>query len=224
MLKNLILTTRKNFETEIAKRAMEVSEQISIEMGAEVHDDLIQKLTIFSLYLDRLDRAAHHPEEVESLILKMRSDFQEMATSVRSISHKLMPINFAGETFGRSIELLCQNLERPGQGMVHFEHSGREFDIQDTPKKYLHRMAQELVHNAFKHSSAWHVWVRLIWRNDELVMEVEDDGTAFSNIQEQIGRLEGKHNTLKMRTLAIGAPLSFHQGKKGLLAKVVYKI
>jgi len=224
MIPNFILTTRQNFETEIAKRAMEASEQISNEMGAEVHDDLIQKLTIFSLYLDRLERAVHHPEEVESLILKMRSDFREMATSVRSISHKLMPINFAGETFGRSIELLCQKLERPGQGMVHFENSGDEFEIQDIIKKNLHRAIQELVHNAFKHSSAWHVWVRLMWEDEKLMVEVEDDGTAFSAMKEQIARLESKHNTLKMRTMATGARLSYHQGKKGLLAKVLYKI
>jgi signal transduction histidine kinase len=224
MLNNLILVTRQKFQTEVAKRSMEASEQIANEMGAEVHDDLIQKLTIFSLYLDRMERAANHPDEVESLIMKMRGDFQEMATSVRNISRKLMPVNFTGQLFNHNIELLCQNLERPGQGMVHFESAGRELEIQDTAKKYLHRIVQELVHNAFKHSSAWHVWVRLLWNDDTLIMEVEDDGTAFSTMQEQIDRLENKFNTLKMRVLAIGARLSYRQGKKGLLAKVVYMI
>jgi signal transduction histidine kinase len=224
MFKNLIFTTRQNFETEISKRAMEANEQISNEMGAEVHDDLIQKLTIFSLYLDRLERAANHPEEVESLILKMRGDFNEMATSVRSISRKLMPVNFAEETFNHNVEMLCQNSERPGQGMVHFEISGNESEISKEAKKYLHRIVQELVHNAFKHSSAWHVWVRLIWSGEKLVIEVEDDGTAFSTIHEQIVRLESKYNTLKMRSMAIGARLSYHQGQKGLLARTRYQL
>lgn len=219
-----ILATKHSYETEIAKRTMEACEHISNEMGAEVHDNLIQKLTIFSLYLDRLERAAHHPAEIESLLLKMRGDFQEMATSVRSISRQLMPVRIEGESFQKSIELLCQNLERPGQGRVHFEAIGTEEELPEQVKIYLHRIIQELIHNAFKHSAAWHVWVRMAWSKRELHLEVEDDGTAFSTIEEQINKLESKHNTLKMRSRAIGASLSYHQGKKGLLGRVRFKI
>ncbi len=224
MFNHLILLSWQKFEKEIAKRSMEASEQIANEMGAEVHDDLIQKLTVFSLYLDRLERAANHAEEVESLILKMRADFRTMASSVRNISHKLMPVTLAGETFNRNVAMLCENLDTPDQGQVHLENSGNELDIPETAKKYLHRIIQELVHNAFKHSSAWHVWVRLLWASDGLMVEVEDDGTAFSKIQNQISRLNGKYNTLKMRSQAIGSTLSYHQGKNGLLAKIKYKV
>jgi signal transduction histidine kinase len=219
-----LITTKQRYETEIAKRAMEACEQIANEMGAEVHDDLIQKLTVFSLYLDRLERATQHPTEIESLLLKMRGDFQEMATSVRSISRQLMPVRIEGESFQKSIELLCQNLERPGQGRVHFETAGTEKEMPLQVKTYLHRVVQELIHNAFKHSAAWHVWVRLLWTKEKLTLEVEDDGTAFSTMEEQISKLERKHNTLKMRSLAIGSRLSYHQGKKGLLARVVVGI
>jgi signal transduction histidine kinase len=219
-----LITTKQKYETEIAKRAMEACEQIATEMGAEVHDDLIQKLTIFSLYLDRLERATHHPTEIESLLLKMRGDFQEMASSVRSISRQLMPVRIEGESFQKNMELLCQNLERPGQGRVHFEATSTEEELPAQIKVHLHRIAQELVHNAFKHSAAWHVWVRLLWTKKELMLEVEDDGTAFSTMEEQISKLESKHNTLKMRSLAIGASLSYHQGKKGLVGRVRFKI
>src|SRR5258708_27757679 len=203
---------------------MEACEQLSIEMGAEVHDDLIQKLTVFTLNIDRLERSIHHPQEAESLILKMRNDFQEMVSSVRSISRKLMPVSMEGEKFTRSVELLCKNLELPSQGRIHFTNTGNEIEIPELTKRYLNRILQELIHNAFKNSSAWHVWVRLIWTDTQLLLEVEDDGTAFSNMQEQIRRLEAKYNTLRMRSQAISAELSYYQGKKGLLARVKYKI
>ncbi|MBI3482860.1 MAG: hypothetical protein HY015_07790 [Bacteroidetes bacterium] len=224
MPKGLIVTTKQKYETEIAKRTMEACEQISIEMGAEVHDDLIQKLTVFTLNIDRLERSIGNPPEAESLIMKMRNDFQEMVSSVRSISRKLMPVSMEGEKFTRSIELLCENLELPSQGLIHFSSSGHEIDLSVVTRRYLYRILQELIHNAFKNSSAWHVWVKLIWTDDQLLLEVEDDGTAFSNMQEQITRLESKYNTLKMRSQAINAVLSYHQGKKGLLARVKYKI
>jgi signal transduction histidine kinase len=87
---------------------------------------------------------------------------------------------------------------------------------------YLFRIVQELVHNAFKHSAAWHVWVRLTWEAQKLIIEVEDDGSGFSKIPEFIDRLKKKHNSLKMRTLAIGAKISYLQGEKGLMAHVEY--
>jgi signal transduction histidine kinase len=224
MFSHLRIITKQKYETEIATRTAEVCEQIAREMGAEIHDELIQKLTIFSLHLDRLDRATNHPAEIESLLLKMRSDFQGMVSSVRSISRKLMPVNIMNDSFQVSIKLLCKNLEQDGQGQVHFENSGDETETTTQIKKHLYRVVQELIHNAFKHSAAWHVWVRLIWKKEELTIEVEDDGSAFSMLQEQIARLESKHNTLKMRTQAINAHLSFRQGEKGLLATVKYKI
>lgn len=224
MFRNIILTSRKKFETEIAKRTMEASEEISNAIGAEVHDDLIQKLTIFSLNIDRLERLVHHPAESEELIVKMRTDFLQMTSSVRRISRNLMPDILDGANFTRSIELLCENLELPSQGLVHFTSEGIETKLPHTTKKYLHRMVQELVHNAFKNSSAWHVWVGLHWKPDHLIIHVEDDGTAFSSLNEQIAKLNNKHNTLRLRSMAVGAEITYRQGKRGLLARVTVGI
>ena len=66
----IIITSRKKFDIEISKRAAEICDQIILEMGAELHDDLIQKLSIFRLYLDRLERSVHDPAETETLLMK----------------------------------------------------------------------------------------------------------------------------------------------------------
>lgn len=224
MFTRLIITTKEKYEAELASRAMEACEEISNEMGAEVHDDLIQKLTVFTLNIDRLERSIHHPQEAESLILKMRSDFQEMVSSVRRISRKLMPVSLESESFTAAIEMLSKNMELPSQGQTHFSSEGNEAKLHITTKRYLYRILQELIHNAFKHSAAWHVWVRLAWKKDELLLEVEDDGTAFSSMKGQISRLKDKYNTLKMRSQAIGAHISYSQGEKGLVARVVVKL
>jgi hypothetical protein len=41
--------SQTKLESEISKRAAEACDQIISEMGAELHDDLIQKLSIFRL-------------------------------------------------------------------------------------------------------------------------------------------------------------------------------
>jgi signal transduction histidine kinase len=217
-----VFASRSKMEAEIAKLSAEACEQIITEMGAELHDDLIQKLSIFRLYMDRLERSTQHPSEVESLLIKMRGEFQEVADSVRKISRQLMPVRMEDDSFQSTIEILCQNMARAGTEHIHFESSGEVREIAEPGEMYLYRIVQELIHNAFKHSAAWHIWVRMKWSDESLILEVEDDGTGFHKMEEFIGRLRKKHNTLKMRTRVIGASIDYHQGKKGLLARVVF--
>lgn len=207
-------------EAETTRLAMEACEQIISEMGAELHDDLIQKLSVFRLYLDRLERSKSDPAEIEILLLKMNADYQEVVQSVRRISRRMLPVKMEGDSFQTCISLLCQNLERPGGSTIHFQPYGKERKLPELHELYLYRIIQELVHNALKHSSAWHVWVRLTWNERQLVTEVEDDGTAFSRIPESIASLKKKHNSLHMRSHVIGAVIEYLPGVKGLLARI----
>lgn len=214
--------SNKKFELEVSKRSTEACDQIISEIGAEVHDDLIQKLSIFQLYLDRLERSSHNPEETSMLLIKMHADFDNVVQTVRKISRRLMPVRMENDSFEHGIALLCQNMERPGAGNVHLECTGSEKTFSMHVKTYLYRIIQELIHNAFKHSSAWHIWVRMKWEDLRLTIEVEDDGSGFHRITEFIDNLRKKHNTLKMRSLVIGAAITYHHGEKGLLARVNY--
>jgi signal transduction histidine kinase len=221
---NLFFVTSKKFEQEVSRQVAEACDQITSEMGAEIHDDLIQKLSIFRLYLDRLEQSVHNPDETARLLLSMRSDFENVIQSVRRISRQLMPVNTADSPLSEGIKLLCQDMERPVSGNIHLEVSGDEQRISLFSATYLLRIIQELIHNAFKHSSAWHIWVRLEWSSKYLIIEVEDDGTGFHRISDFIDRLRAKNNTLRMRSQTLGASLTYHHGKNGLLARVQYRL
>ena len=220
----IFFTSRKKLDLEISKQATEICDQIILEMGAELHDDLIQKLSIFRLYLDRLERSVHNPAETESLLINMRTDFDSVTQSVRRISRKLMPEDTSEASFNTIIEILCKSTERPGFGNVSFSTEGTEQNIPELGRSYLSRIVQELIHNAFKHSAAWHIWVRIHWANEKLIIEVEDDGSGFNKISEFIERLRKKTNTLKLRSQVIGASITYSHGEKGLLATVVYRL
>lgn len=219
-----LFKSRASFEAAVDHQAMEATEQIMAEMGAELHDDLIQRLSIFRLYLDRLDRAKADPAETEFLITSMNADFQEVVQSVRRISRRLMSVKMENDSLEVRVQTLCQNMERPGGGTIHFSQSGTEPTVSEKDSLYLTRIVQELIHNALKHSSAWHVDVRLCWVENTLLMEVEDDGTAFSKVNQFIDMLEKKYNTLRMRSKLIGAKIHYTQGRKGLLARVEYLV
>ncbi|MEO5603974.1 MAG: ATP-binding protein, partial [Cyclobacteriaceae bacterium] len=188
-----------------------------------LHDDLIQKLSVFRLYIDRMERSSSDQAEIESLSIKMRSEFDQVIHVIRNVSRRLLPVKMEGDTLVKTLEMLCQNMEHPGTGHIHFENDGLPIVLENQTERYLFRIVQELIHNAFKHSSAWHIWVRIQWTPAQLIIEVEDDGTGFSKIPEFIERLKRKNNTLKLRSSIIGANINYSQGPKGLLARVVMK-
>ena len=215
--------SKRKLQHEISRRATEACDQIMNEMGAEIHDDLIQKLSIFRLYLDRLESSGLTPEELDSLLIRMRTDFNTVSESVRKISHRLMPVKMENDSFSTTVKLLCQTMEIHKAGNIHFEEIGEEQRIPERYQIHLYRIIQELLHNAFKHSSAWHLWVRLSWSHDILQIEVEDDGTASHHIPQYTEILRRKFNTLRMRSGLLGATLNYQQGQKGLLTKIEYK-
>lgn len=214
----------QNFEKEISRRVAEACDQITSEMGAEIHDDLVQKLSVFSLYLDRIERSMNDPVEIERLVIGMRTDFENVIQSIRRISRQLMPVTTGGGTFAEAVQLLSQNMEHPGAGNIHLSTKGEEKTLAAADRLYILRIIQELIHNAFKHSAAWHIWVRVEWIHDGLLIEVEDDGSGFHKISEFIEKLKKKNNTLKMRSKTLGATLTYHQGPKGLLARLTHKV
>ena len=215
-----IFLSKSKLESEISRRVADTCEQIISEMGAELHDDLIQKLSVFRLYIDRMERSSADQAEIDSLSIKMRSEFDQVIHVVRNISRRLLPAKMEGETLDKTLQILCQNMEHPGTGHIHFENHGTPAPLEPQVERYLFRIVQELIHNSFKHSSAWHIWVRLKWEATRLYIEVEDDGTAFSKIPEYIQRLKKKNNTLKLRSTVIGATIRYSQGQKGLVAKI----
>lgn len=215
-----VFLSKSKMEAEIARRVAETCEQIISEMGAELHDDLIQKLSVFRLYIDRMERSSADQGEIDALSIKMRSEFDQVIHAVRNISRRLLPAQMDGETLDKTLQILCQNMEHPGAGHIHFENKGTPATLDPQTERYLFRIVQELIHNALKHSSAWHIWTRLKWEPTKLTVEVEDDGTGFSKIPDYIEKLKKKNNTLKLRSTIIGARISYSQGEKGLLASV----
>jgi signal transduction histidine kinase len=212
------LFSGKNVDVEVGREAMEACEQIISEIGAEIHDDLIQKLTAFRLNMDKIERASFNPADTRDIVIKMQAEFDTIVDSVRRISRRLHPIKTDDDTFQQRIVSLCQTMETPGALRINSEFHGLPLDLSPVAEIYALRMVQELVHNAFRHSAAWHVWVRVTWRSSKLMIEVEDDGSGFSKRQEFIERLRKKHNTLRMRANAIGAKINYDNGARGLVA------
>lgn len=204
---------------ELVNELIERYENEILKMGADIHDDLIQKLTVYRLHVDKLEHA-ETILEVQVIADRMKTDFKTVVDSIRRITQRLLPEMEIGSFTGMMREL-CRREEKPGVAFIRFKSDGTEMPIDTTHQPHLLRIVQELINNATKHTLAWHIEVRLYWKPDEIVIEVEDDGKRFENLAEKMKK-PGTFATLRMRTSRIGASIKFLQGFNGAKAVVTY--
>ncbi|MGC3945594.1 MAG: ATP-binding protein [Chryseolinea sp.] len=222
MLSAMIQSTAyyKNLEAEISRSATEACDHLMSEMGAEIHDDLVQKLSTMKLYLERLESFTCLDPALEALLISMRTEYDHISRSIKRISRRLMPVTLDEDALSISIENLCKNMENPRSSTIRFKQIGFERPIAKMHHVNIFRVVQELLHNALKHSFAWHVWVTLTWRSNALEIDVEDDGTGVNNLTDVILRFRQKRNTLKMRGDMMGASINYMKGEHGLVAHI----
>lgn len=224
-LKARVLELEKESDEQSSQRGDIVNELIEryeneiLKMGADIHDDLIQKLTVYRLHVDKLEHA-ETILEVKVIADRMKTDFKIVVDSIRRITRRLLPEMEIGSFTGMMREL-CRREEKPGVAFIRFKSAGTEVPINEGDQPHLLRIVQELINNATKHTVAWHIEVRLDWQPDEFHIEVEDDGKRFAELAEKM-RKPGTFATLRMRTARIGAHIRFSQGFNGAKAIVTY--
>jgi signal transduction histidine kinase len=213
------LAEQASHRGEVVNELIERYENEILKMGADIHDDLIQKLTVYRLHVDKLEHV-ENILEVKIIADRMKTDFKNVVDSVRRITRRLLPEMEIGSFTGMMREL-CRREEKPGVAFIRFKSVGDEIPINESHQPHLLRIVQELINNATKHTLAWHIEVRLDWKPDEFHIEVEDDGKRFDDLAEKM-RKPGTFATLRMRTSRIGAHIRFAQGFNGTKAIVSY--
>jgi len=93
------------------------------------HDEVIQKLTSMSLYIERIERSAGDASEILNLVTRMRSEFDNVTQSVRAISNRFHPVQSTYLSFNNSIIQLCDVMQRPGNGTLAVPQLATSFQL-----------------------------------------------------------------------------------------------
>jgi signal transduction histidine kinase len=176
-------------------------------LARELHDSVSQVLYSMSL-------GAH------TILDALESDDLEQA---HLSTHYVISLVEAGLTEMRALifELRPESLETEGLvaalnrqvAVLRTRHKlAVEFDLEKEPdlpfekKEALYRIVQEALHNIVKHARASTVVLRLVVQQDEIVLEVRDNGRGFDSTEPFPGHL-GLHS-MRERALKVGGTLA----------------
>ena len=192
-------------------------------IARELHDSTSQHLVALDLGLSRLDSMAR--EEVTRLqALQLR--IEEFQTLTQTAQEELRVLTFAMhppelEKAGLSgtLEALAEGFGRRTGLKVAFKLAGTIKPLAPVVELALLRVSQEALLNVYRHAHANRVAVRLMFKRDSIVLEIEDDGAASVAATKAKSAGVGLAS-MRTRVSAIGGSLSLMRSPTGFQVRV----
>jgi signal transduction histidine kinase len=189
-------------QKKIAEAIIQAQEQERARIGHELHDNVNQILSSGQLYLNHLTQGLENFEDVKDKTL----DIIKLAIEeIRNLSRAMVAPDLDQDGLVISIHELVEDLRFSGLFYISFSH-GKMADLElisQSKKITLFRIIQEQTRNIVKYSKAKNVEISLFCCDDQVRLEIADDGKGFdpkntrrglglSNIYERTRLYNGK--------------------------------
>ena len=173
----------KELDSEIQENIINASidgQELERKKLSEVlHDNISALLSSAGLHLSAY--LVGRTEEIPEEIVKARSLLKEAHDQVRDLSHELVPPVLAKLGLYYAMQDLC---EKNSNSIINFNFNyfgsnqkryNQEFEIK------VYFIITELVNNIVKHSKASSGYITLEERNNQIIINVEDNGKGFDS-------------------------------------------
>jgi PAS domain S-box-containing protein len=162
----------------LLERTINAGEQERKMLAAEIHDGPVQRLTALDVKLETLrDRLVAAAPDSGRMVQGVQGGLQKSILELRRLMVELHPPALRERGLDAALTDYLAGMQRGGI-QCHFETAlGARLppDIEIT----LYRIVQEALMNVMKHARAGEVWVSMHSDDQEVILEVRDDGTGF---------------------------------------------
>jgi PAS domain S-box-containing protein len=195
------ITSRVERDVRINKAVIEAQENERRQMGMELHDNVLQIMAASMLNIDYLQKKFKDNEDIFSATASIKKYLNESIDEVRKLSHQLTPSISSGETLKDKIDNLISNMNQPGNLNITTEIYDFTPPLSNEIQVGLYRILQEQFNNINKHSKATDISIRVYPDNNNVVLQIRDNGIGFNTQLPKAGI--GLEN-IKRRASALG--------------------
>lgn len=177
----------------LAKEVLRTGDRERSRVGKELHDSVAQSLAAIRYQLIAIERETGEGELSEK-IQAVRQAAGEVLEQVRLLSHTVHPQILDDLGLVPALRHLART-STDGPTITVVVDPAVEPDLRGIPNDIavaMYRAAREAVTNALRHASAATIRIEVGLARGELVMQVEDDGRGFNQVDaERDGRAMG---------------------------------
>lgn len=173
-----LLKNRRGLQLMTSKIAL-VEEQERRRIANDIHDHIGQSLALAKLRLGLLREKIGGEQQAE--LDEIRNLLSKTIGQVRSLTFELSPTVLYELGLGAAIEWLIE--QRAACGVAFsFHNQAPDQSLRPEVQITLFQTIRELLANVIKHAAARSCAVSLLQRDEEVVVEVEDDGAGFDPV------------------------------------------
>lgn len=197
---------RQQFQQALLETEVEIREQTLADIARELHDNIGQIASLAKIQLNMLPSLGGQ-SEFEKLE-ESRQLLQHLISEIRGLSNSLNYENVQNVGLIGMMEKDIVRINKSGFVKVIFHNSLSDLSLDSKIAIFLYRMFQEAVNNILKHSEADEVIVTLEQKNQELTLQVADNGIGvkYSELQSLLESSTGNGlRNIKHRCKLIGA-------------------
>ncbi len=167
--------------TEVVRVLATGQEEERRRIADKLHDEVGSMLTVARLNLSADPGNRQQPGE--SQIRTADKILGDVATTIREMSHQLMPVAIRQYGLKQALEQLVSDINTSGKLTMEYLITGLQ-DSSRYPENFqvdLYRIIQELLQNIIKHARASRASLQLTEHPDSLNVMIEDNGTAVDD-------------------------------------------
>ncbi|MEJ5919309.1 sensor histidine kinase [Corynebacterium sp. H78] len=164
-------------------------------LAADIHDTIAQGLTSIQLLLYSVEKqladdsslSTNTTDELQEKIQLARQTAADNLAETRRIINELQPAELDGVSLNNALKTVCAGT--PMGEAVKFVSDGQPLALPPNVETVLIRVAQSSIANVVQHSGATSCTVNLTYKNDEVRLDIVDNGTTFNQaaVEESTG-------------------------------------
>ncbi|HPF01504.1 MAG TPA: HAMP domain-containing protein [Bacteroidales bacterium] len=203
---NEILAREKQLDEERKQRFesfIEGQEKERQRLSRELHDGIGQIFVAARFQLESMGQY----ENIQNLAPYVASQklVNQGITELRKISKGLVPSELSEFGLSSALRSLCTQMEESAGIRIQQAITDVDLTLSELNATHLYRILQEALTNAVKHSNASEIIVEFVFENNELSLQIQDNGCGFgpeepmrgkglANIRERAALLDAKLN------------------------------
>jgi signal transduction histidine kinase len=173
--------------SELAQKLIHTQESTLRHISRELHDEFGQVLTAIGVLLGRAGKQIPQNSPLLGELTEVREIAQSTLNNIRSLSQALHPVLLEEAGLESTLDWYIPTIERQLGLSLHYQKSGTPFSVESSAGVQIYRIVQEALNNVSRHAGVQEAWVRLMYKPNALVLEVEDHGKGVTSQPAQVG-------------------------------------
>ncbi len=175
------LTRRETMRRELLRYTVRAQEDERARVARELHDEMAQILTAFSLDLATLQRSLKKRTDADRLIQHLQELSKQLSQSMVRMVHDLRPAHLDDLGLVPALQYLIDREKNSLQVQGSLEIKGTPRRIDPLVETVLFRVTQEALSNIARHAQVSTAAVCLAYNNEQVRLEVIDEGVGFDS-------------------------------------------